>query len=206
MFAFGENTAHPGRYPPKQMASHQQLKAWLESDASELVATIVADIQRHVNTLLSSGDSFYGYAALPGDYCTQPNPASLVVAFNRESDIASENSAEPYYRYSVDEWQNYVHDGFDDTNSKLKSQLAQFKELHSPAVDSYELDEYEIAFVDKTNRAILDALLELKRKGTFGSDTYLIIWFSDSDYEIMNDSAKALNDAEVYEQYAAEFQ
>jgi hypothetical protein len=188
------------------MAADEELKAWLESDASELVATIVADIQRHVGTLQSLGDSFYGYAVLPGDYCTQPNPASLVIAFNRESDIVPENSAEPYYRYSVDEWQNYVHDVFDDTNSKLQSQLAQFRELHTRADDSYQLDEYEIAFVAKTNRAILDALLELKRNGTFGNNKYLIIWFSDSDYEIMDDSAKALNAAEVYEQFAAEFQ
>ena len=156
--------------------------------------------------LQSSGDSFYGYAALPGDYCTQPNPASLVVAFNCESDIAPENATEPYYRYCVDEWQNYVHDEFDDTNSKLESLLAQFRELHICAADSYQLDEYEVAFVAKINRAILNALWELKRNGTFDNGTYLIIWFSDSDYEIMNESAKALNDAEVYQQYAAEFQ
>jgi len=188
------------------MASHEQLKAWLESDCSELIAAIVADIQRHVSTLQSSGDSFYGYAALPGDYCTEPNSASLVVAFNRESDVAPEYSAMAYYRYSVDEWQNYVHDGFDDTNALLESHLAQFKELHTPIDDSFQLDEYEIAFVAKTNRAILDSLLQLKRIGTFGNDTFLIIWFSDSDDEIMNDSAKALNSAEVYEKYAAEFQ
>lgn len=188
------------------MASHEQLKAWLESDDLELVATIVAEMQRHVSALQASGDSFYGYAALPGDYCTQPNPAPLVVAFNRELDVAPENSSEAYYRYSVDEWHNYVHDGFDETNVMLASQLAQFRELHTPADDSYQLDEYEIAFVAKTNRAILDALLELKQNGTFDKDTYVIIWFSDSSDEIMNDSVKALNDAEVYEQYAAEFQ
>ena len=94
----------------------------------------------------------------------------------RESDIAPENSADPYFRYSVDEWQNYVHDRFD------------------------------VTFVAETNRAILDALLELKQNGTFGNDKYLIVWFSDSDFEVMSHSAKALNDAEVYQQYAAEFQ
>lgn len=187
------------------MASLERLQAWLQSDATELVATIVADVQRHIATLRSKGDTFYGYAVLPGDYCTQPNPASLVVAFNRETDIAPENLEQPYYRYSVDEWQNYVHDGFDDTNSQLESHLAGFKELHTRANDSYLLDEYEIAFVEKTNRAILDAMLELKRNGTFGNDTFLIIWFSDSDDEIMNVSAKTLNEAQVYEQYASEF-
>ncbi|MCA9194147.1 MAG: DUF4303 domain-containing protein [Planctomycetales bacterium] len=188
------------------MSSHKQLTAWLKSDASELVAAIVADIQRHVTTLHSSGDSFYGYAALPGDYCTQPNPASLVVAFNRESDLSPENTTDPYYRYSVDAWQHYVHDGFDNTNAQLESQLAKFKELHNRSDDGYHLDEYELAFVAKMNRAILDALLALRRNGTFANDTYLIIWVSDSEDEIMNESAKALNHEMVYQQYAAEFQ
>jgi len=188
------------------MNSHDQLQSWLDSDAPELVAAIVADIERHVRELRSSGDSFYGYALLPGDYCTQPNPASLVVAFNRELDLAAGHSEEPYYRYSVDEWQNYVHDGFNDTNSALESQLQTFKQRHTRAEDSYQLDEYEIAFVAKINRAILAALVALKQNGTFDDGTYLIIWFSDSDAEIMNQSAKVLNSAQIYEQYACEFQ
>jgi hypothetical protein len=188
------------------MTRHDQLQAWLDSDATELVAAIVADIQRHVRELRSSGDSFYGYAALPGDYRTQPNPAALAVAFNRESDLAAEHSEEPYYRYSVDEWRNYVHDGFDDTNSALESQLEEFKKLHTRAEDSYRMDDYELAFVAKINRAILSALMALKQNGTFADETYLIIWFSDSDAEIMNESAKALNNAQIYEQYASEFQ
>lgn len=188
------------------MNPHDQRQAWLDSDAPELVAAVVADIQRHVQKLRSAGDSFYGYAALPGDYCTQPNPASLAVAFNRESDIAADHSDEPYYRYSVDEWKNYVHDGFDHTNSAMKSQLDLFQEIHTIDKDSYQLDAYEIAFVAKINRAILAALMALKQKGTFGDETYVVIWFSDSDTEIMNQSAKALNSAEIYKQYASVFQ
>jgi hypothetical protein len=187
------------------MTSHDQLQAWLDSDAPELVAAIVADIQRHVCELRSSGNSFYGYAALPGDYGTQPSPASLVVAFNHESDLAAEHSNEPYYRYSVDEWQNYVHDGFDNANSALESQLSEFKKLHTRAEGSYQLDEYEIAFIAKTNRAVLKALMKLKQNGTFTDGTYLIIWFSDSEDEIVNESARALNTDQIYEQYASEF-
>jgi Domain of unknown function (DUF4303) len=187
------------------MKSNEALKAWLESDDPELVATIVADIRRHVSKLRSSGIHFYGYAALPGDYCTQPDPATLVVAFNRDSDIAPENANKVYYRYSVDEWRNYVHEGFEASNSKLSSLLEHFRAAHSREPDTYELDEYEIAFMAKTNRAILQAMLELKNNGTFGNDTYLIIWFSDSGYEIMNESAKALNTDDVYKQYASEF-
>lgn len=83
--------------------------------------------------------------------------------------------AEPYYRYSVDEWQNCVSEGFDNTNAQLASQLSQFRELHTRANDGFELDEYELTFVARTNRAILDAMLALKRNETFDADTYLII-------------------------------
>lgn len=185
------------------MSSKEQLQEWLNSEAPDLVEAVVADIQRHVQQLRSSGDSFYGYAALPGDYCTMPNPAVLVVAFNRESDIPSENSDVPYYRYSVDEWQNYVHEGFDNTTTALESQLAKFKEMHTRDEDSYQLDDYEIAYVEKINRSILAALMVLKQDGTFSDETYVIIWFADSVAEIMNESAKALNNAQIYEQYAS---
>jgi Domain of unknown function (DUF4303) len=188
------------------MTSNKELKDWLESNDPELVATIVDDIQRHVSMLRSSGDRFYGYALLPGDYCTEPNPATLSVAFNRDSDVAPENANDNYYRYSVDEWTNYIYDGFEASNSKLKSLLERFKSAHSRDPNSYRLDEYEMAFVAKTNRAVLNTMLELKKNGTFDNTTYLIIWFSDSDYDIMNESAKALNEPAVYEQYASVFQ
>jgi hypothetical protein len=182
------------------------LNAWLKSDDTKLVAAIVADIARHVSALRSSGEEFYGYAVLPGDYCTQPNPATLAVAFNRESDIAPENANDAYYRYSVDEWANLVRDGFEATNSQLRTSLEQFRSAHSRAPDSFQLDEFELAFVAKTNRAILHALLELKDGGVFDNNTYLIIWYSDANYEIMNESAQALNNPIVYEQYASEFE
>lgn len=148
---------------------------------------------------------YYGYAVLPGDYCTQPNPASIVVAFNRESDVDQENANDVYYRYSVDEWQNYVHDGFDATNSRLQVSFDQFKKLHKSDSDSYQLDDDEIAYVAKINNAILDALKKLKTNGTFDDNTYLIIWYSDADYEIMNESARTLNRLEIFEKYASEF-
>lgn len=47
--------------------------------------------------------------------------------------------------------------------------------------------------------------MELKQNGTFTDGTYLIIWFSDSEDKIVNESARALNTAQIYEQYASEF-
>jgi len=188
------------------MMPNDEFWEWLYQDEPELVATIVADIERHVSKLRSAGETFYGYAVLPGEYSTMPDPATLAVAFNRESDIAPKNVNSVYYRYSVDAWRNYVREGFENSTSKLKSLLERFASMHSKDADDFYLDEYELAFVAKIHRAILDALLKLKRSGLFGSDTFLIIWYGDSDDEIMHESARALNKAEVYNEYAAEFQ
>lgn len=188
------------------MTSNEELTAWLESDDPELVAAIVDDIRNHVARLRASGGHFYGYAALPGDYCTQLNPASLSVAFNRETDIDPENADSAYYRYSVDEWENYVDEGFEASNSMLGSLLEHFRSAHSRDADDFQLDEYEKAYIDKTNRAVLDAMRGLKNSGIFDADTYLIIWFSDSGDEIMDESARALNGDDVYQQWASEFQ
>jgi hypothetical protein len=190
----------------RDVTTSSSLKAWLESDDPELTATIAADIKRHITALQSSGDTYYGYAALPGDYRTQPNPATLAVAFNRESDIAPENSHDAIYRYSVNEWKNYVHEGFEASNSKLKSSLEEFRSLHSSNPDSLQLDEHEIAFIAKTNRAILNALLELKRNGMLDEDTFAIVWFSDANDPIVEESARALNRQEVYKQFASVFE
>lgn len=128
------------------------------------------------------------------------------MAFNRESDIARKNANDAYFRYCVDEWKNSVEKGFDASNSALRSILEQFRSVHSRADDEFALDDYELAFVEKTNRAVLSALLELKKSGAFDSETFLIIWYSDSDSEIINKSAKALNSSKIYKQFASEFQ
>jgi hypothetical protein len=93
-------------------------------DFARLRTAAVADIKHHVDSLRQSGVEFYGYAVLPPDYYRAFDPATLAVAFNRESDIDASNRGAPYYRYCVDEWQNFVHDGFDDVNRELKALLA----------------------------------------------------------------------------------
>ncbi|MBI1247819.1 DUF4303 domain-containing protein [bacterium] len=178
------------------------LESWLKSDDPDLIATIVADIKHHVATIRSAGQTFYGYAVLPDDYLAAYEPGSISVAFNRESDISPEHRKDaesyPYYRFSVDEWEHYVHEGFHATNFQLKSMWARFKEDASSS-------ELERAMFDKVNNDILQALLQLKVDGTFTKDDYVIIWIPDSDYDIMTKSAKALNSPEIFEQFSAEF-
>ena len=178
-----------------------ELKAWLESDEPELESAIIRDIENHVNKLQADGgESFYGYAVLPADYCTAFNPASIVIAFNRESNLEPENKDKAYYRCFIDEWHNYVHDGFESTNSAL-----ELRDNHSRDEDDYVIDEFEKLYIGKINRTLLNALLKLKQNGTFDENKFLIVWYPDSVDKIMIESAKSLNNPDVYEKFASEF-
>ncbi len=183
--------------------ANNELDVFFRDGFGRLCAAVASDIKRHIATLRESGVDFYGYAAFPPDYYTAYDPTSLVVAFNCESDIDAENKNAPYsyYRYSVDEWQNYVHDGFDATNAELKALLSEFKRL----TETQDSDDAPETFVASINQTILDALISLRKDGTFDGISYVVIWLSDSGDEIMNRSAKELNTADVYAAYATEF-
>jgi hypothetical protein len=167
------------------------------NDFATLSAAIVSDIKRHVASLRQSGCEFYGYAILPPDYYTAFDPTTLVVAFNRESDIDTSKRGEPYYRYCVDEWQNYVHEGFDAVNGKLKGLLAANRHSTDDSIDD--------AFVNSVYEAVLDALLTLRNENTFDDVPFVVVWLSDSGDDILNRSAKLLNSPEIYSEFATEF-
>ena len=182
--------------PPKNKA----LARWLSSEDPKFVDAIVSDIERHVDSLRSNGQSFCGYAILPGDYRTQPEPASIVVAFSRESELTDDFS-----RFSVNDWQNFVYDGFAKTNSELKSLLNEFRDRHTRIQDGPIIDDYEVAYIEKIDRAILNALLELKRLGVFTDDQFIVIWYSNADCDIVNDSARQLNVPDTYKKFKTQF-
>lgn len=192
--------------------TNANLQAWLDRDDVELINTIKLEIRQHLTKLKASGNNFYGYAILPGEsYLIQ----NIFPAFNRESDIKSENSDDSdddiYYRYCVDEWENWEYDEFPKTNKLIDLLNSQFKELHpkkypdKPSMEDFFLDDFEVAHVDKLLDAILTAMIELKHDGLFDSDKFLIIWFSDSDDDIINKSVKELNSTIVYENFRQEF-
>lgn len=164
---------------------------------ADLHSAIVSDIKRHVAGLRDAEIEFYGYAVLPPDYYTAFDPTTIGVAFNCESDIAANNHGQPYFRYSVDEWQNYVHDGFETVNAKLKSLLAANRKSMDDPMD----DE----FVQSIYQTVLDAMHALRNDGTFANVPYLIVWLSDSADDILNRSAKLLNSSETYSEFATEF-
>ncbi len=164
---------------------------------SRLRTAIVADIKRHVVSLRQSGVVFYGYAVLPPDYYTAFDPTTLAVAFNCESDIDPGNCGAPYYRYSVDEWKNYVHAGFDAVNRELKALLTTTRSASDDSIDD--------VFVDSVYEAVLNAMLKLRNGNTFDGVPYLIVWLPNSGASILNRSAKSLNAPEIYSEFAAEF-
>ena len=189
---------------PSILMTNTALQAWLDQDDLELVDAIKLEIREHVAKLHARADQFYGYAILPGEFEAIHN---LVVAFNRESDIAPENVTNSYYRYSVDEWSNYEHGEFPKSNAIINLRNSQFQELHSnDNPDNYEMNSWEVAHAIKLLNAILKAMTELRHEGLIGGNkSFAIIWIADSDNSIMPQSAKALNTDAVYKMFVEEF-
>lgn len=168
-----------------------------QNDFAKLSAAIVSDIKRHVASLRQSDVDVYGYASLPPDYYASFDPTTFAVAFNRESDIDPSKRGEPYYRYCVDEWQNYVHEGFDAVNGELKRLL----EANRLSAD----DSIDDAFVKSVYEAVLNAMLTLRKEHTFDGVPFVVVWLSGSDDDIVNRSAKMLNSPTIYSEFATEF-
>ena len=180
--------------------SNNEADGLLQDAFGRLLTAAIADIKRHVATLRESETAFYGYAALPPDYLTEFQPCRLNATFNREADI-DESRRDPYYRYSVDEWNNYIHDEFDATNTELRALLSKFEELGEKPESSGE----KANFIASVNQTIFDALISLRNDGTFVGVSYIVIWIPDSDDEIVNRSVRELCAANVYSEYASEF-
>ncbi len=181
--------------------SNNEADGLLQDAFGRLLTAAIADIKRHVATLRDSETAFYGYAALPPDYLTEFQPCRLNATFNREADIDDEKRSDPYYRYSVDEWNNYIHDEFDATNAELRALLPRFEELDEKPESSGD----KAKFIALVNQTILDALISLRNDGTFDGVSYIVIWIPDSDDEIINGSVRELCAANVYSEYASEF-
>lgn len=167
-----------------------------------VVAAICQDVRNHVARLESG---FYGYALLPWDMSTQLAPPTLSAVVNREQDIDPENREDDYYRFGVDEWATWEHDGFSGSARELANLYDGFTAGHEKDPDDFEFDEEEIAFQTRFYSAHLEALLRLRNEGVFEDDTFLVIWVTDSDDDIMNKSAKLLNSPATYERFAAQF-
>ncbi len=137
----------------------------------------------------------YGYSLLPGSI---HSVTSLVAAYNCESDLTDEHRADTYYRFSVDEWSHYVHEGFDQTNAKLVELNNQLSELGGE-------DQHTEAYIEALFAAMLLAMKTVQSDAGLERIEFGVIWLSDSGHGIITRSAQTLNSAEVFETFAAEF-
>ncbi len=181
------------------------LRKWLAEPRSALVAAVAEGVRAHVSELRSSGIRFYGYALLPGEPYDIHN---LVAVTNTEADIKVLPTDEQYryYRYSVDEWAHWDHEGFAAANALLAEANARFAFLHAKDKGNSTLDEFELAHADALLDAVVRGLGTAKHAGGFGgADPFLVVWISDSGHPIMVRSVHRLNSEAVADEFVAEF-
>jgi hypothetical protein len=183
----------------------QGLREWLDEPSPALIEAVAEGVAAQVDTLRSRGIEFYGYALLSGE---PYDIHTLTAVANTEADIKVPRTDERYryYRYSVDEWAHWDHNGFEVANALLAEANARFRSLHTKAAGDYSLDEFEVAHGNALLDAVVDGLQSAKAGGVFGAaDPFLVIWISDSGHEIMTESAQRLNSAAVAKEFMREF-
>ncbi len=183
---------------------NEALKKWLSEPRTALTKAVTDCVRDHIVSLRNQGIRPYGYALLPGE---PYDLHSVVAAYNCETDIKVPigGNMYRYYRYSVDEWLHYVHEGFDKANQCMVDANAEFADMHKGEGDGVR-DDFEIAH----SRALLEAILQgfeaAKSAGVFGvPEVYLAMWIPDSGHEIMAKSVRRLNAPAVVKEYMAEF-
>jgi hypothetical protein len=165
----------------------------MEEALAKLKAALKTAITEHYKKLTSEVSDIYGYALFTEDDVSSFGPVA-----NRESALTVDPSDTMYntYRYLAVEWSDWDGFGlFDGVNTIVN-------ELHED--ESIDFGEKREAIL----RVCLEAMCELETDGLFGPRTdkrFLVICLSDSDDEIMMESAKRLNTPAVFEAYAGQF-
>jgi hypothetical protein len=183
----------------------EALRRWLAEPHSELITAVAEGVRAHVATLKERSIGFYGYALLPGE---PYDVHSLVAVTNSESDIKVPRTDKlyRYYRFSVDEWARWDHEGFTAANALLVQANQRFAAMHSKAGAGYSMDEFEVAHTEALLEAVVRGLEAAKSAGAFDdTETFLAVWISDSAHPIMCESVRRLNPAAVTSEFMAEF-
>lgn len=183
------------------------LEPWLETELDTIEDRLSSDLRRHLAALANDGVGFYGYAILPEDYTTitSDDPPSITVAYNCESDLLEANAGSVYYRYSPDEWQTYVHAGFENTNTALRLLYGKFMNQFYDNLDRPKRNANRGMFFDCLHRTYLNSLLRLRSDFTFAPHVFLLIWIPCSSYAIIGESVRTLNESGVFRIFASEF-
>jgi hypothetical protein len=180
-----------------------ELVKFLNEIRPVLIDAISAGVQEHVASLRERGIDFDGYALLPGEF---DNLHDIVAVSGSLSDVPvpPEDSQHNYYRFSVDEWKNWDSDGFSAANRILLEANRRFATAHAGA--TFVMDEVQVGFSNGLLDSILCGLEQAKQLGTFaGTAPFLVVWISDSSFEIMSESVRRLNQPDVTADFMAEF-
>ncbi len=179
-----------------------KLKSWLAVERTELKNAVKEAVRLHVEKLKNQHKDFYGYSIMPGE----PYEVNgLIAASNRESNI-KDNDA--YYRYSVDEWQDWDNDALDSVTPLIAKLNEEFRSLHPSDPDRFLMDEFEISHIASFHIAFLGALRELVSENVFNLETgkiFIVIWIPDSDHEIILKSVRELNSEDDIKAFMGEF-
>jgi len=185
--------------------ANEALRKWLAEPRPTLVAAVAEGVRAHLATLKARGIEFYGYALLPGE---PYDIHSIVAVTNGEADIKVPRTDEQYryYRFSVDEWSHWVHDGFASANAQLVESNDRFASMHAKEDTENSMDEFEVAHSDAQLVAVLGGLEAARSAGVLGGgQQFLAVWISDSDHPIMAESVRRLNSKAVAREFMAEF-
>jgi hypothetical protein len=172
----------------------------------ELKKAITAHYERLTRTI----PDIYGYSLYTHDGVSSMGPVA-----NRTSalKVGPDDKMYNYYRYGAVEWSEWDDFGlFDQVNAILSEMMNDEGKL--PETEEFDpIAELQqgFEFAEKRGailRTALEALCELEAGGLFGprsAERFVVISICDSSDEMMLESAKRLNDDDVYQAYAKEF-
>jgi Domain of unknown function (DUF4303) len=170
----------------------------LFDNKESLIETIKLEVKDSIDKIISTNEDLYGYAILPGDWY---EVGTLAAAYNIESDIKTEELEDPiYYRYSVDEWENYDHSIFQKSNAILKPYQEELQKILNIYEDNYdeETTDLKSSFADFIYASTLTALFEYRKEpANYSENIFLAIWVADSSNEIVDQSIMELNPESV---------
>lgn len=195
---------HKEKNKPEEYIPSKNIHKWLKKNKAELIPIIENEIRNDITALHKNGFDFYGYSIRPSCLYGSSN-IDICSVYNCTSDINPEHKDNLYYRYCVSEWENFRYDGFDNSNDALQKYLNQYRELISSENNIDDEDHIDL-FVDMTNSAIIMALKQVIEDGAFnGKSIFTIVWFADSQDDVVFESAKELNTIEIYKEFISEF-
>ena len=165
----------------------------MQEALSRLKAELKAALTAHYRILTDTVPDIYGYSLF-----TEDGVSSLGAVANRRSALTLDPSDDMYnyYRYLAVEWSEWDDFGLFDSVNPIVNELHEDKTVDFPMKRAAIL------------RLCLDVMCELDTAGLFGPRTderFVVICLSDSDDQIMMESAKLLNTPKAFEAYSGEF-